>query len=97
MMRALVLMVVVVAAGCGPRVMDPACEAYVACQAAFDAAADVEPVDTSPYALEGDCWGGDPRSADRCALECAESLAFVQQAAADADLTLDACAVEVDA
>jgi hypothetical protein len=79
---------------CGPRVVDPACARYISCQAAFDDATGLEPVDTSVYAEDGDCWAGDPTAADRCAAECEANADAVRQAAADADLTLDACAVE---
>ena len=77
---------------CGPRVVDPACVTYIACQAAFDDAAGVDPVDTSIYAEDGDCWAGDPTTADRCITECSEGTDVVRAAADDAGLDLAACA-----
>lgn len=87
---------VVALAGCGPRVVDPACETYIACQAAFDDAAGVRPADTSTYTEAGDCWAGDPRTADRCVAECTESTDALRAAASDLDLDLTACADATD-
>jgi hypothetical protein len=91
-MRFVWLSVFVLLPGCGPRVVDAACADYIACQAAFDDATGLDPVDTSVYAEDGDCWAGDPTAADRCIAECEANAAAVQRAAADADLVLEACA-----
>ncbi len=81
------------AGGC-ERVVDPVCDDYMACQAAFDDVAGGEATDTSIYAEEGDCWAGDPKVADRCAAECLEALTVLQEAAATQDLDIAACAVD---
>jgi len=94
MRSAWLAVVVAFVTACGPRVVDPACVTYIACQAAFDDAAGLDPVDTSVYAEDGDCWAGDPTAADRCIGECVANTDALRQAAADADLTLDACALE---
>lgn len=93
-MRFVWLAVVVLLPGCGPRVVDPACVTYIACQAAFDDATGLDPVDTSVYAEDGDCWAGDPTAADRCSSECVANTDAVRRAADDADLDLAACALE---
>ena len=66
MRSAWLAVVVAFVTACGPRVVDPACVTYIACQAAFDDAAGLDPVDTSVYAEDGDCWAGDPTAAGRC-------------------------------
>lgn len=91
----LVLAILLVEFACAPREVAPACDAYIACQAAFDDAADLEPADVSAYAEDGPCWG-DPRSSDRCAAECAANMDALRAAAGDAGLEVPACDVESD-
>ena len=86
----------VVLFACGTPEVDRACRQYVRCQAAFDQAADVSPADVSAYAADGPCWGGDPRSADRCVVECLEATALLQAAADDAGLNVPQCDVSAD-
>ena len=76
------------------RVVDPACEQYRDCQAAFDDVAGGEATDTSIYAEEGDCWAGDPTTAERCAAECLEALTVLQDAATSQGLDIDACVAD---
>ncbi len=88
--------VAVCGGGC-ERIVDPVCDDYIACQAAFDDEAGGDATDTSIYAEEGDCWAGDPTAADRCAAECQESLEVLREAAASQGLTLEACADAAEA
>lgn len=80
---------VLVAAGCLPKPA-PVCLRYVACQAAWDAATEAEPKDTSAYAEGGACWG-DTASAAQCDLDCTEAVQALTAAAASLHLDLPAC------
>jgi len=85
------VVVVMVGGGC-ERTVEPACEAYVACQQAYDTTTGVPPADTTRYADPwSDCWGVDQRARDRCVAECQEAQLVLQEAILELDLDVPAC------
>jgi hypothetical protein len=79
-----------VVAGCDPIVPSDACVQYVDCQAAYDDAAGLDPVDTAARDKDGDCWST-PEFADRCDAESADAVDSLRAAADAADLRVEQC------
>jgi hypothetical protein len=89
-MRLLCLLpLIAVLTGCPPP-QSGACKKYVDCQAAYDAAAQHAPLDTSAYAATGRCWGNETTAA-QCTLECGQHNAALAEAAAAGGLSVPAC------
>lgn len=85
-----VLLVVGAAAGCQPQVPSDDCRQYVRCQAAYDAAAGLDPVDTADFEKDGSCWTS-PEFSEACTEECVEAVAVLRDAAALGDLRVEEC------
>jgi hypothetical protein len=81
-------------AGC-PQPVPTTCAAYIECQAAYDEAAGLPPVDTSSYDEGSACWA-EPDSAQFCEEECQVGLEALIQAASDEGLDVPACALPAD-
>lgn len=76
--------------GCAPLPVSDACRQYVSCQAAYDDAAGLDPVDTADYARGGQCWET-PEFSEACTGECEDALVALRDAAAAADLRVEEC------
>lgn len=77
-------------AGCAGLAPSDACRQYVDCQAAYDDAAGLDPVDTSSYDRDGSCWQS-PELSQRCDAECTDAVASLREAAVAADLRVEEC------
>ena len=63
---------------CAPEVVQtPACDRFVACQSARDAASGT-PTDVARFAADGDCWGT-PAGQELCDRACVNGLAFLRE------------------
>lgn len=80
----------VVAGACAPLPPSDECRQYVGCQAAYDDAAGLDPVDTADYDKDGSCWSS-PEFSEACTAECTDALTALRDAAAAADLRVEEC------
>ena len=86
----LVLLGVSGCGGCPAITPTDACRQYVDCQAAYDEAAGLDPVDTAAFDSDGSCWSS-PELSDRCDAECIDAVDTLATAAAAADLRVEEC------
>lgn len=68
----------------------PECQAYVACQQAYDEATGAAPVDVTQYQPDGACWDSADNAA-RCTADCQAGLDALRGSAASEGLEIPSC------